>query len=233
MIYDYSGDGGFCSIDFLDANTGIAVGGNGINPSAGTGIIFRTTNGGNDWTIINYPSTLLWNVRFITPSIGYTIGASYNPTKGEIFKTTNGGLNWYFQNSNTSTFLTSCYFTNLSTGYVSGYNGTMVKTTNGGGNFVSIEPVSIDFPKQFHLYQNYPNPFNPVTKISFDIPGNSFVNLRIFDMMGKEVATLVNKQLQSGNYESEWNAAGVPSGTYFYKLTVNEYSVTMKMILIK
>ena len=233
VIYDYSGDGGFCSIDFIDANTGIAVGGNGINPSAGTGIIFRTTDGGNDWTIINYPSTLLWTVRFITPSIGYTIGASYNPTKGEIFKTTNGGLNWYSQNSNTSTFLTSCYFTNQSTGYVSGYNGTMVKTTNGGGNFVSIEPVNNEIPSQFHLSQNYPNPFNPITNLEFEISDLGFVSLKVFDVLGNEVSTLVNSEIKPGTYNYKFDASGLPSGVYYYRLSTINHSETKSMILLK
>jgi hypothetical protein len=98
---------------------------------------------------------------------------------------------------------------------------------------------------EYKLYQNYPNPFNPVTKIKFDIPSNvkreksnvkrekSNVKMVIYDVTGREIAVLVNQQMQSGTYEIEWNAADYPSGVYFYKLTADNYSETRKLILLK
>jgi hypothetical protein len=93
-------------------------------------------------------------------------------------------------------------------------------------------------PSEFKLYQNYPNPFNPVTKIRFDIPSNvkrekSNVKLVIFDVTGREIAVLVNQQIETGSYEVEWNASNYPSGVYFYKLTAGDYTETKKMILLK
>lgn len=233
-IFFISNGASVTSISFADATTGVAVCGGTLD---GTGGIFRTTNGGNNWTDLNYTTGSmrnLWSVKFLNSSTGFIVGTTYSPDeRGVILKTINGGANWHNQNSNTNTFLTGCYFANENTGYVVGEYGRTLKTTDGGGSFVGIDPLNNEVPSQIQLNQNYPNPFNPITKISFAIPGNSFVNLRIFDMMGREVATLVNEQLQSGNYETEWNAAGIPSGTYFYKLTANNYSETMKMILIK
>lgn len=85
----------------------------------------------------------------------------------------------------------------------------------------------------YHLNQNYPNPFNPVTNIKFFIPENTFASLKIYDVTGKEIAVLVNKNMVIGEYEYQWNAANLPSGIYFYKLETENFSQSKKMILIK
>jgi hypothetical protein len=99
-----------------------------------------------------------------------------------------------------------------------------------------IKPISNQIPSEFRLYQNYPNPFNPVTKIKFDVPSvetHCHASLQIYDMLGREVATLVNQELKPGTYEVEWDAANYPSGTYYYKLTSGDYTETKKMVLLK
>lgn len=88
-------------------------------------------------------------------------------------------------------------------------------------------------PTAYKLEQNYPNPFNPSTNIRVDIVKDSKVNLTVYDMLGREVAVLINQQLKPGTYKVDWNAANYPSGIYFYKLVSNEFSQTKKMILIK
>lgn len=91
-------------------------------------------------------------------------------------------------------------------------------------------------PLNFSLKQNYPNPFNPSSKIKFSIPSTSFpmlTTLKIYNILGNEVSTLVNEPLNSGNYEIEWNASSFGSGTYFYKLTSSNFTDTKKMTLIK
>jgi len=88
-------------------------------------------------------------------------------------------------------------------------------------------------PKNFSLYQNYPNPFNPSTFITYQLPRNSFVILKVFDLIGKEVATLVNGEKEAGKHSVEWNAEGLPSGVYFYKLSAGNFTQTKKMILIR
>ncbi len=85
----------------------------------------------------------------------------------------------------------------------------------------------------FHLSQNYPNPFNPSTKIKFDIPKGSLVKLKIYDMLGREVAELVNDKLNPGTYEYEWNGVNLPSGVYFYKLESENFIETKRMVLVK
>jgi hypothetical protein len=103
-----------------------------------------------------------------------------------------------------------------------------------GDDPIGIVPVSNNIPERFQLNQNYPNPFNPVTNIIFDVAKTTDVKLVIYDLLGKEVETLVNKQMQPGTYKTDWNAAEFPSGIYFYKLTTEDGFVeTKKMILVK
>jgi hypothetical protein len=88
-------------------------------------------------------------------------------------------------------------------------------------------------PAAFNLSQNYPNPFNPSTVISYRLPVTSFVTLKVYDILGREVATLVNEEKPSGEYEVEFDGSALPSGIYFYQLKAGEYSETRKMILLK
>jgi hypothetical protein len=88
-------------------------------------------------------------------------------------------------------------------------------------------------PKEFKLYSNYPNPFNPSTKIKFDVPKNSAVNLTVYDQSGKEVAALINNDLIAGTYELTYNASNLSSGIYFCKITAGSFTDVMKMMLVK
>jgi enterochelin esterase-like enzyme len=90
-----------------------------------------------------------------------------------------------------------------------------------------------EVPQATALEQNYPNPFNPTTTIRFRLTTDSFVHLSVYDLLGREVATLVNERLNAGSFSTEWNAAIQPSGTYFYRLQANEYVATKKLILIR
>jgi glucose/arabinose dehydrogenase len=85
----------------------------------------------------------------------------------------------------------------------------------------------------YSLEQNYPNPFNPVTTIKYSIPKQDFVKIQIFDMLGREISSLVNESKQAGNYEVNWNADNLPSGVYFYRLTAGDYTEEKKMVLLK
>lgn len=95
----------------------------------------------------------------------------------------------------------------------------------------NIEPTSL--PTVYELYRNYPNPFNPTTKIKFDIPENSFVSLKIYDITGREVANLVSQEMAPGRYEFDWNASAYSSGVYFYRINAGSFVKTYKMILNK
>lgn len=126
-----------------------------------------------------------------------------------------------------------------------GYSQLIGCVINGilfGDTLIGIEPISKQVPINFQLYQNYPNPFNPATKIKFSIPSNvnseiSNVRLTIYDILGNEIATLVNEKLSPGTYEIEWDSSNFSSGVYFYKLSASGgagyFSKTKKMVLLK
>lgn len=96
-----------------------------------------------------------------------------------------------------------------------------------------IESLSGVIPDKFSLFQNYPNPFNPATKIKFDIPGNAQVKLIVYDILGSEVAELVNNNLLAGTYEYTFDGSALSSGIYFYSLETEDFKDTKKMLLIK
>ena len=88
-------------------------------------------------------------------------------------------------------------------------------------------------PETFQLSQNYPNPFNPTTSLQYTIGGRQFVTLKVYNSLGKEIATLVNEEKPAGEYEVEFNGANLPSGIYFYELKAGNLTQTKKMILLK
>jgi hypothetical protein len=119
-----------------------------------------------------------------------------------------------------------------------GTKALVVKTDSlGRAIIIGIQPISSTIPQSFNLHQNYPNPFNPVTTIRFDIPAVGTVprtvRLIIYDVLGRQIATLVNENLTPGTYEAKWEASNLASGMYFYKLTSGEFTAVKKMVLIK
>ena len=88
-------------------------------------------------------------------------------------------------------------------------------------------------PSMFQLHQNYPNPFNPSTMISFSLPRSGDVSLKIFNLLGEEVATLVSGQMDAGIHTVQWDATGQPSGVYFYRLHSGDYEETRKLVLLR
>jgi hypothetical protein len=85
----------------------------------------------------------------------------------------------------------------------------------------------------FSLLQNFPNPFNPSTNISFCLATKSYVTLKVFDLIGREIETLVSEELTEGNHSYRWNAMNVPSGVYFYRLQAGLYSETKKLLILR
>jgi predicted outer membrane repeat protein len=98
---------------------------------------------------------------------------------------------------------------------------------------VSVESRDVFNPKVFQLHQNHPNPFNPSTTISFDLPRASEVTLKIFDLVGHEVATLAEQKMQAGRYSFKWDASGMPGGVYFYRLQTEAFTQTRKLLLLR
>jgi hypothetical protein len=103
-----------------------------------------------------------------------------------------------------------------------------------GAGLVSVnENINGRVPADFHLYQNYPNPFNPTTMIRYQVPANNDIMLKVYDMRGREIETLVHARQNAGSYTVRFNASGLSSGTYFYKLQAGSLSSMKEMLLIK
>ena len=98
---------------------------------------------------------------------------------------------------------------------------------------ILIHNITTEIPSKYDLAQNYPNPFNPVTNLEFGIPDLGFVSLKIYDLLGKEVVTLVNEKLNPGTYRVEFDAGSLTSGVYFYRLTSGDFTDTKRMVLVK
>lgn len=122
------------------------------------------------------------------------------------------------------------------------YDSTVQLTYNATSTpgYTTLDPVitgvqgyTTELPKEFQLYQNYPNPFNPVTSIKFDIPKSSFVKIKMYDMLGKEISELVNMDMEPGRYEVNWDGTNFASGVYFYRIETKDFTKVMKMVLIK
>jgi photosystem II stability/assembly factor-like uncharacterized protein len=208
------------SVHFTDNNTGWVVG------SVGT--IIKTTNGGTNWTAQSSGNTYsLFSVHFTDNTTGWAVGYW-----GTILKTTNGGTNWTAYTSGTIASLWSVHFTDNNTGWAVGSVGTILKTTNGGVTFINDkeEPSLLT---NYSLSQNYPNPFNPVTRISWQSPVRSHQTLKVYDILGNKVATLVDEYKPAGSYEVEFDAIGLSSGIYFYRLAAGSFIETKKMIILR
>lgn len=211
------------SIFLTSALTGWCGGG-----TPGPGILLKTTNGGSNWDTLQY-DPFRKNIRslhFTNLQNGWLVGEN-----GMILYTTNGGSNWNVQQSGTFHNLYSICFTSSQTAFIAGDSGIVLKTTNGGLSF--LNKISLDLPASFSLSQNFPNPFNPSTSIKFNIPKSSFVQLTIYDVLGKEVTKLVNKELKIGSYSIDWNGSNYSSGVYFYKLQAGDFTQTKIMMLLK
>jgi photosystem II stability/assembly factor-like uncharacterized protein len=216
------------SMAFLNSTTGVMVGSEGN--------IFTTTNGGNTWKLQDsaYLTTnTLYKVAYPSANRITAVGGS-----GVIITSTNGGVNWSIQESGTSVSLYGVYFRDANNGCAVGESGVVLTTTNGGSVFVNN--ISSEVPNKYSLYQNYPNPFNPSTIIRFKIKDSRFVTLKIYDILGKEITTLVNENLKVGIYETTFDGSGLTSGIYFYKLEVADptgrtgnFIETKKMLMIK
>ncbi len=103
----------------------------------------------------------------------------------------------------------------------------------GSSSSVNSVSVTVDLPKTYALYQNYPNPFNPTTILKYSIPKSSFVTIKVYDIIGREVAALVNEEKPAGNYFITFNASNLASGIYFYRMQAGNFVDTKKLLLLK
>ena len=255
-------------VDFVNTNVGYFYNYEAIPPT-----IYKTTNGGVHWEVINdtiacyvlkaYDENLLLveynNIMYRTLDGGQTWESSQydfldwaldiefipgNPSEVWCGSDTVGyssdtGVTWtnefHFQNE----ILYEIVFTDQNNGWIMAGGGgslyNIYRTTNGGhGGIVSVDENDQGISLTgFKLEHNYPNPFNPATTIRYEIPERSLVTIKVYDVLGNEISTLVSKELSPGEYEVEFNGTELTSGIYFYQLKVAGFIETKKMILLR
>ena len=198
-----------------------------INPDIGFaacryGLFLKTTDGGTTWNSQTMSDISYANISFMDNKNGLLVN------RYSILRTEDGGQNWIPQKIGTTNRLYSVSKAG-NRWIVVGNNGVMIRSSFGE---VGVKDKN-KIPYTFELNQNYPNPFNPGTKISYSIPQASFITLTVYDLLGKEVATLVNEDKPAGTYEIMFNAEGLSSGIYFYQLNSGKFIETKKMILLR
>jgi hypothetical protein len=193
--------------------------------SADSMAIYTSTNGGTTW------NRLITLIATNTPATGYnsttnmtTTGAIGNNTEYMTPANNEWGTKIFQIPAGTN----QVRFTALS----AFGNNLFIDDITSGPSTGTGTPLTLT-PDKFELKQNYPNPFNPTTKISFSIPKSSFVTLKVYDMLGKEVAQLVNQELTANYYSFDFNGANLASGVYFYKLESASFTDVKRMMLIK
>lgn len=208
-----------------------------------------TTNGGTSWNVdynlgTNGLADFTWcNSDSLTAGDGYAIacfvdqnGDSITVRRGNI--TGSLGAYNYKRNSNPASGVLTpvCAVFKIGTNKYSAFAYPGFGPTDVYYNQERL-PVWVNqinsTADKFELLQNYPNPFNPTTNIKYSIAKNGFVTLKVFDVLGKEVTTLVSEYQTGGVYSIDWNASKYSSGIYFYKITTNEFSDVKKMVLVK
>ncbi|MBX7044785.1 MAG: T9SS type A sorting domain-containing protein [Ignavibacteria bacterium] len=212
-------DGYGKAVQFIDANTGYFL---------ADSYIAKTTDGGNIWVSNPLGFSGARDLFFYGSNFGYCLVGS-----NKLYRTIDGGSNWglEFERSNIYN-INSMYFGGQMKIWFGGTYGSIISHT--------ISPVDLirqtsALANNYSLSQNYPNPFNPSTKINYELKNTNYVSLKVFDLLGKEVASLVNEKQNAGSYAVDFNSAeyNLPSGIYFYTFTAGDFKETRKMVLIK
>lgn len=191
------------------------------------GGVYRSADSGATWSEVS--SGLL--DKDIRSLVRNGSGHIFAGTANGVFRTTNNGDTWEEQN----TGLASRSIQSLSLDfngvlYAGVFTGGVFKTL---GSTTSVDEHRGNVPQSFVLEQNYPNPFNPNTEIRFNIQAAGFTSLKVYDCLGREVATLLNEKLAPGAYQRTFDGTGRASGVYFYRLSVNGFVATRKLMLLR
>ena len=198
--------------------------------------ILRTYDGGYTWNRVDDDDFSKYFINdFTITDDGELWAVGAGPGKGVIIKTANFGESWSVE-VDTLNYPLNAVSIKDSLIVAVGDNGLIVKSKNNGLTWVDNKEEIIT--SKYNLYQNYPNPFNPSTTIKYEIPGqarndNINVTLKIYDILGREIATIVNEKQKPGNYEITWDGSDQTSGVYFYKLNAGNYLEDKKDVIDK
>lgn len=192
--------------------------------------IYKSTDDGTSWTQVNNGIDFLTLIGSVSGLVQSNDGKIYAAVRNHVEVTNDQGGSWTDMSAGLPAdnigAITMDQKGNIFVG--AGTSGVYKLSTTTG-----LEQSSGELPGNFKLYQNYPNPFNPSTKIHFSVPQRNIVSLKIYDSLGREVSSLVQKELPAGNYTVTWNAEKFASGIYFSRITAGDFTSTKKMILMK
>jgi len=209
---------GMYAISFVNDQTGFCAGGSGKT--------YRTTNGGTNWIAGPTLGASIWGMDFANAQNGIAVGGS-----GYTYMTTDGGVTWNAPPRITFNQLNAVHFNDDGNyAWTVGNLGLLLQYDN---PLVNVTQTGTVVPEKFMLGQNYPNPFNPSTVINYNLPKAGYVSLKVYDMMGREAANLVNENQIAGSYSVSFNASKLSSGVYYYKIETEGFTETKKMMLVK
>ncbi len=202
----------------------LAASGSNIFAGIYHGYLFLSTNNGSNWTAVMTGKRISC---FAVDGMNIFTG-----TDAGVFHSSNNGVNWTVANTGlTDTTIGSLAITNSF--LFAGTNGNGVWRRPLSELITGIENNSNQMPLRFSLDQNFPNPFNPSTVITYQLPIHSFVILKIYDVLGREVRTLVNESQHSGNHSVNFSDKNLSSGVYFYRLEAGIFTETKKLVLLR
>ena len=246
VVHSTLGDTNWTSVSFgLPTNSviqSLVVGGTTLYASAVSystfvNSVFKSTDLGASWTKVSFGLPYPGSAQSL-----YAVGNNIFAFTGVgLYELNNGDTTWTAVNSTglPSTYSIEQYAVVGTTMFITGLDLSVgLKTTThvwkrALSEITEVREVSSTVPQTFSLTQNYPNPFNPTTKIRFGIPRSGLTSLKVFDVLGREVATLINESLHAGSYETAFDASRLASGVYLYKVQAGTFAETKKMILTK
>lgn len=199
--------------------------------------VMKSSDGGQNWAFQLWfsPSDLTTHLFFANTLQGWVVQFSWaDPVGAQIWHTNDGGSSWDMQFVYNPSFYYRpwrVFFANPRHGWIVGERGIILRTSDGG--VTSTPGWNVEIPQQTTLRQNFPNPFNPETQIHFELPQDNSVRLVVHDLLGREVATLVNEFRKAGKYDVVFTAGNLASGVYFYRLQAGTFSDVKKLLLLR
>ena len=192
--------------------------------------VYKSTTNGDSWTEENTGLPFLTYTRSLAVNQD---GDMFAGTENGVFRMVKNSGNWsdIYSNNGLGNWYVRSVVVTASGHVLAGTWGSGIYRTT--GVTTGVQQLAGDVPLQFSLEQNYPNPFNPKTNIEFRIAKSGPVTLKVFDLLGKEISTVVSEELQPGAYSIPWDASALPSGTYFYRLQAGSFTDTKKAVLLK
>ncbi|MFN3386642.1 MAG: S8 family serine peptidase [Candidatus Thermochlorobacter sp.] len=224
------------AIAFSSPNTGVAGGYTLQNQQIANSVLRRSADGGRTWTTPTAPSALAFFSGAGVPEVGQLWLSVFSSQGPAILTSRDAGATWLVHNSTPLTDAVTSFSFVVEADTVFG-----LALTNDGlllryaqpARASSVREIGTERVQTFKLEQNYPNPFNPTTTIVYQLPVASEVSLKVYDILGREVATLFRGRQNAGRYQAQFNASQLSSGMYFYRLQAGNYVETKKMMLIK